>query len=51
MAFQKKEQKVPVEKLQEEHLTGPADESIEQAAEKLKANKVVQVAQVHTWKR
>jgi hypothetical protein len=46
MAFPKREQKIPVEKLQEEHLTGPADESIQEAAEKLKVDKVVAVAQV-----
>lgn len=33
--------KVPVEKLQEEHLSGPADESMEQVAAELKENQVI----------
>jgi hypothetical protein len=33
--------KEPIEKLQEKHLTGPADESIEEVAEVLMENKVV----------
>ena len=40
MAF-KREKKVPVETLQEDHLTGPADESIEKVKEVLQVNKVV----------
>jgi hypothetical protein len=35
------EKKVPVEKLQEQHLSGPADESIERVAAELKENEVV----------
>ena len=35
------ERKVPVEKLQEEHLSGPADESIEQIREELQEDKIV----------
>jgi len=45
MAF-KRVKKVPVEKLQEDHLTGPASESIEEIKEKLQTNKVVVVNQV-----
>lgn len=42
MPFVKKPQKkVPVEKLQEEHLSGPADESTEEAAKKLGVDQVV----------
>jgi hypothetical protein len=35
------EKKVPVEKLQEQHLSGPADEPIEKVAAELKENEVV----------
>jgi hypothetical protein len=41
MVFTKKEKKVPVEELQENHLTGPAQESIEEVKEALKVDKVV----------
>ena len=42
MAFSKpKQKKVPVEKLQEDHLTGPANESLEEVQEALQENKVV----------
>jgi hypothetical protein len=37
----KRVKKIPVEKLQEDHLTGPADESIEEVREVLKDKKVV----------
>jgi hypothetical protein len=37
----KREKKIPVEKLQEEHLAGPADESLDQVAAELKADQVV----------
>lgn len=37
----KKEKKIPVEKLQENHLSGPADEPIEQVREELQEGKVV----------
>jgi len=37
----KKEKKIPVEKLQEQHLSGPADESIEQIREELQEDQVV----------
>ena len=37
----RKEKKVPVEQLQESHLTGPADEPIEQIAKELQENEVV----------
>lgn len=42
----KKEKKIPVEKLQEQHLSGPADESIEQVAAELKENQVVVVQEI-----
>ncbi len=41
MTFATKEKKIPVEKLQEEHLTGPASESIEEIAQKLNEGVVV----------
>lgn len=37
----KPERKIPVEKLQEEHLSGPADESLDQVAAELKEGQVV----------
>lgn len=40
MAF-KKTKKIAVEKLQEEHLSGPANETIEEVAQALKVNEVV----------
>lgn len=36
-----REKKVPVEELQENHLTGPADESIEQIKNEMKVDQVV----------
>lgn len=36
-----KDKKIPVEKLQEQHLSGPADESIDQVAAELKEGQVV----------
>lgn len=41
MAFNKREKKVPVEQLQEDHLIGPANESMEDIREALQENKVV----------
>src|SRR5260221_8930691 len=42
MAFTKsKQSKLPVEKLQEDHLTGPANESMEEVSAALKDNQVV----------
>lgn len=42
----KPERKIPVEKLQEEHLSGPADESMDQIAAELKENQVVIVNEI-----
>lgn len=39
----RRQKKVPVEKLREEYLTGPADESIEQVSRELKEEEVVVV--------
>lgn len=39
----RKEKKLPVEKLQEDHLQGPANESIEQIAAEMKEGQVVAV--------
>lgn len=41
LTVKKPEKKIPVEKLQENHLSGPADESIEEVAIELKENQVV----------
>ena len=43
--------KIPVEELQEKHLTGPADESLEQIADELQVNKVVAVKEVPPMER
>lgn len=40
------ERKIPVEKLQENHLAGPADESVEQVAVELQVDKVVPVSEM-----
>lgn len=45
MAFTK-EKKVPIEELQEAHLTGPANETMEQVAEELKVDSVVAVKEI-----
>lgn len=37
----KKERKIPVDQLQEQHLSGPADESIEQVRDELQVDKIV----------
>lgn len=42
-ATRRKERKIPIEKLQEEHLSGPADESMEQVREELQVDEVVVV--------
>jgi len=42
----KKPKKVPVEKLQEEHLSGPADESLEQVSRELQEEQVVVVKEM-----
>lgn len=47
MTFSKsKEKKLPVEKLQEDHLTGPANESIEEVKQKLQVEQVVVVKDI-----
>lgn len=47
----KPEKKLPVEKLQEQHLSGPADEPIEQVAAELKENQVVLVNEQPKYER
>ena len=37
----RKEKKIPVEKLQEDHLAGPADESIDEVAKEMKEGQIV----------
>lgn len=44
MIAKKQEKKIPVEQLQEKHLTGPADESREEAADALQVDQVVPVS-------
>lgn len=51
IAPNKKEKKVPVENLQENHLNGPADESIEQVRKELKENEVVISAEVPRYEK
>jgi hypothetical protein len=41
VAVRRAEKKIPVEQLQEQHLSGPADESREQAAIELKVDEIV----------
>lgn len=48
MVIATKERKLPVEKLQETHLEGPAQESIEQVAKELQENKVVTSEKIPT---
>lgn len=47
----KPERKIPVEKLQEQHLAGPADETMEQVAAELKENQVVVVHEVPKFEK
>lgn len=51
IATKKAEKKIPVEKLQEQHLTGPADESIEQVAAELKDGQIVAVDTIPKYER
>lgn len=51
VAPKKSEKKIPVEKLQEQHLAGPADESIDQVAAELKENQVVAISEVPRFER
>lgn len=51
IATRKPEKKIPVEKLQEEHLSGPADESIAQVAAELKEDEVVIVNEMPKLER
>lgn len=51
IAPRKPEKKVPVEKLQEEHLSGPADETLEQVAAELKENQVIVVNEIPKHER
>jgi len=46
LAVKKPEKKLPVEQLQENHLAGPADETIDQVAIELKEEQVVVVSQM-----
>lgn len=45
------EKKIPVEQLQEQHLTGPADEPIDQVAKDLKENQVVVINDMPRYER
>lgn len=50
-ALAKREKKIPVEQLQENHLSGPADESIDQVAKELKENQIVVVDEMPKCER
>lgn len=45
------QKKIDVEKLQETHLSGPADETIEQVAAELKENKIVIVDEIPKFEK
>jgi hypothetical protein len=45
------EKKIPVEQLQENYLSGPADESIDQVADELKENQVVVIKEMPRHER
>lgn len=47
----KPEKKLPIEQLQENHLSGPADESVEQIAQELKEDQVVVVHEVAPYEK
>lgn len=51
IATRKAEKKIPVEKLQENYLSGPADESIDQVAEELKENQVVVINEMPKFEK
>ena len=47
----KKERKIPVDKLQEDHLTGPANESMEQIESELKDGQIVIVNEIPKFEK
>lgn len=49
--MKKIEKKIPVEKLQEEHLSGPADESIDQISKDLKEGQVIDFKEVPKYEK
>lgn len=51
IATRRRPKKVPIEKLQEEYLKGPADESIEQVREELQEGQVVIATEVPKYER
>ena len=50
-ALARRERKIPVEQLQEQHLSGPADESIEQVAAELKEDQVVIATEIPKFEK
>ena len=51
LRVKEKEAKVPVEKLQESHLSGPANESIEEVAKELGVDQVIAVQEIPRMER
>lgn len=51
IAPKKPEKKIPVEKLQEQHLAGPADESMDKVAAELKENQVVVMHEIPKFEK
>ncbi len=51
IATKKPEKKLSVEELQEKHLAGPADESIDQVASELKEDQIVEVSDMPRMER
>lgn len=51
MSSRSRTKKIPVEKLQEEHLMGPAQESLEQISHELKEEQVVVVKEMPKFER
>lgn len=49
--MRKGERKIPVDQLQEEHLSGPAQESIEEIAKEMKEEQIVLVTEMPKYER
>lgn len=51
IAARRKEEKIPVEKLQEDHLTGPANETIQEVMQELKVDQIVPIYEAPKFER
>lgn len=51
MTASRREKKIPVEQLQENHLAGPADEPLDQVAAELKENEVVVITETPRYEK